>query len=78
MWASKIARVARVQTRTLCTYKTSTGLVGLAVDTNGLDTVHKLSLEVLENVKVVIIIILYTYTTTVQLIINLIIALLYK
>jgi len=36
--------------RSLATYKTSTGLVGLAVDPNGKETLLKLSEEVLESV----------------------------
>ncbi len=42
------------------TYKTSTGLVGLAVDPHGRDTLLKLSAEVLEAVKVSICIISMT------------------
>ena len=38
--------------RNFATYKTSTGLVGLAVDPDSLNTVNKLSQEVLEAVKV--------------------------
>ena len=34
------------------TYKTSTGLVGLAVDLDALNTVYNLSQDVLESVKV--------------------------
>ena len=38
--------------RTLSTYKTSTGLVGLAVDPNGRQTLLDLSAKIMEAVKV--------------------------
>lgn len=38
--------------RSFATYKTSTGLAGLDVDPDALNTVHKLSTQILENVKV--------------------------
>jgi len=38
--------------RSFSTYKSSTGLVGLAVDKNGRDTLLNLSAQVLESVKV--------------------------
>jgi len=37
--------------RSLSTYKTSTGLVGLAVDVNGRDTLLDLSTKIMEAVK---------------------------
>jgi hypothetical protein len=49
----KLSKVKiQVPERNFATYKSSTGLVGLEVDPDGLNTVHKLSLQVLENVKV--------------------------
>ena len=41
-----------ISSRNFATYKTSTGLVGLPADPDSLDTVYKLSQEVLESVKV--------------------------
>lgn len=41
-----------VAIRSFATYKTSTGLVGLAVDPECLNTVNELSQQVLESVKV--------------------------
>ena len=38
--------------RSFATYKTSTGLAGVDVDPDALNTVHKLSIQILENVKV--------------------------
>ena len=38
--------------RSFATYKTSTGLAGVDVDPDALNTVHKLSKQILENVKV--------------------------
>ena len=38
--------------RSFATYKTSTGLAGVDVDPVALNTVHKLSIQILENVKV--------------------------
>ena len=38
--------------RNLGTYKTSTGLVGLAVDPDGKNTLLKLSTDIIESVKV--------------------------
>ena len=42
----------KIASRPFATYKTSTGLVGLAVDPNGRETLRKLSDEILEAVKV--------------------------
>ena len=39
--------------RNFATYKTSTGLVGLAVDPNGRETLQDLSAEILSTVKVI-------------------------
>lgn len=47
----KAMRGANV-TRTLATYKSSTGLVGLAVDPNGRETLQDLAATVLSSVKV--------------------------
>jgi hypothetical protein len=41
-----------VTPRFMATYKTSTGLVGLAVDPNGRDTLIDISVKVLNTVKV--------------------------
>jgi hypothetical protein len=38
--------------RSFATYKTSTGLVGLAVDPNGRETLLNISNEILESIKV--------------------------
>jgi hypothetical protein len=46
-----VMRATRV--RSFGTYKTSTGLVGLAVDKNGRETLLDLSGQILESVKVV-------------------------
>ena len=49
-----VAKVPRqsVAGRSFATYKTSTGLVGLAVDPNGRETLMNLASEVLQSVKV--------------------------
>lgn len=43
------------------TYKTSTGLAGLAVDPNGRETLRNLSVQVLESVKVIFLPKIYYY-----------------
>ena len=40
--------------RQFATYKSSTGLVGLAVDPNGRETILELSSQVLKNVQVIL------------------------
>lgn len=49
---SSFKGLIKVASRPFATYKTSTGLVGLAVDPNGRETLRKLSDEILEAVKV--------------------------
>ena len=53
MFARTIARqcMKSVDRRMMGTYKTSTGLVGLAVDPNGKETLLELSEDVVESVK---------------------------
>jgi hypothetical protein len=41
-----------VRTNNFATYKSSTGLVGLAVDPNGRETLQKAALDILSAVKV--------------------------
>ena len=47
--ASSVGSMAR---RAMGTYKTSTGLVGLAVDSNGRENLFNISQEIMETVKV--------------------------
>jgi hypothetical protein len=49
---SSVVKKAVPLTRGLATYKTSTGLVGLAVDPNGRETLLNLSAQIMEAVKV--------------------------
>lgn len=53
IWSVSVKSVRGVNvTRTLATYKSSTGLVGLAVDPNGRETLQDLAATVLSSVKV--------------------------
>ncbi len=45
---------AQLRSANFATYKTSTGLVGLAVDPNGRETLNALAHKVLSSVKVLI------------------------
>jgi len=56
----KVSSLSRMVTALpLSTYKTSTGLVGLPVDPNGRETLRSLSAQVLTNVKVSLVVVLY-------------------
>ncbi len=49
---AKSSKVLFTPANNFATYKTSTGLVGLAVDANGRETLQKISEQILQSVKV--------------------------
>jgi hypothetical protein len=52
MFSKALTRTFGASRRSLSTYKTSTGLVGVAVDTNGIQNLINISDTILESVQV--------------------------
>jgi len=47
--------------KTFATYKSSTGLVGLAVDPDGVNTLNELSVKILESVQVTLFLFFFSF-----------------